>query len=528
MTPKSHRAVATLTGILAVALLAAPAPLAAQAGPPAAAGNPAALATLSRPTGRFGRTLGLPKDGRDLYIPDEDYIRFPLPPGAEAYGDVDALKIKSTMGEITAISRKSRDDGNQYWGRIPGTPYDRMIQDWVMAKFEKLGLSDVRRQEIAMKPLWYPTAWTAAFTVDGARHALKSVFPITLSPPAAGDGITAPVVWVGLGTAADFQGRDVRGKTVMIYSLPTPGGRDHSADWSGAVRRANDAGAAVILVEMGFAGDAQSEPEGAVGANAPTLTITPDEANLIRDQLDQGRAVSFHLRLLTEERRGLKTANVWGVLPGAGREQILIMAHTDAFFEGAMDNASGLAMMLDIARHNAAVPMAQRPRTLVFLTTPDHHHGSAGIGWVRDNYDWSNVALIVNSEHPSQTLLYNLDAGLMTANEVSARRWFVGGSDALRALVRQTFREFGVATYHKSEVSPGGELSQIYAKAPSFHVIDHVTYHTTLDTADLVPAVGIEAATRAFLKIIDKANAMTRQEIAAAPADLSDPTRPVK
>src|SRR5712671_5198103 len=110
-------------------------------------------ASLSRPTGRFGRTLGLPKDGKDLYIPDEDYIRFPLPPGAEAYADVDALKIKSMMGEVTAISRKSRDDGNQYWGRIPGTTYDRMTQDWVMAQFKKLGLVDVRRQEIAMKPL---------------------------------------------------------------------------------------------------------------------------------------------------------------------------------------------------------------------------------------------------------------------------------------------------------------------------------------------------------------------------------------
>ena len=202
------------------------------------------------------------------------------------------------------------------------------------------------------------------------------------------------------------------------------------------------------------------------------------------------------------------------------------MAHSDSFFEGAMDNASGIAMMLDIARHYAAVPQEKRPRTLVFLTTPDHHHGSAGIQWVRDNYGWSKVALIVNCEHPSQTLLYNLDAGLMTANEVSAHRWFVGGSDALRTLVRDSLREFGVALYRKSEVQPGGELSQIFRKAPSFHIIDHVIYHTTLDTADLVPAWGLESATRAFLKIIDKANTMTTAEIAAEPVNTSDPTRP--
>ena len=58
------------------------------------------------------------------------------PPGEEAYADVDAVKIKAVIGEITAISRKSRDDGNQYRGRIPGTPYDRMTQDWVIGQFK--------------------------------------------------------------------------------------------------------------------------------------------------------------------------------------------------------------------------------------------------------------------------------------------------------------------------------------------------------------------------------------------------------
>src|ERR1700680_1317431 len=138
---KSHRVIAMLIGVGALASWAD----ACQAKPPLAPSaaverNAPALATLSRPTGRFGRTLGLPKDGKDLFIADEDYIRFPLPQGAEAYADVDALKIKAMIGEITAISRKSRDDGNQYWGRIPGTPYDRMTQDWVIDRFKQLGL----------------------------------------------------------------------------------------------------------------------------------------------------------------------------------------------------------------------------------------------------------------------------------------------------------------------------------------------------------------------------------------------------
>src|SRR5258706_15829853 len=207
------------------------------------------------------------------------------------------MKIKATIGEITAISRKSRDDGNQYWGRIAGTAYDRMTEDWVMDRFKKLGLTGIRRQEIAMKPLWYPTSWSAEVSVEGKTLALKSAFPITESPGTTGNGMTAPIIWLGLGTAADFRGLAAKGKAPRIYSTATPGGRDHSADWSGAIKRANDAGAALILVEMGFPGNAQSEPEGAVGSSAPTITITPDDANLIRDRLDESQQVALHLKL---------------------------------------------------------------------------------------------------------------------------------------------------------------------------------------------------------------------------------------
>ena len=76
-----------------------------------------------------------------------------------------------------------------------------------------------------------------------------------------------------------------------------------------------------------------------------------------------------------------------------------------------------------------------------------------------------------------------------------------------------SFREFGVSLYTQPEVRPGGELSQLYDRAPSFHIIDHVIYHTTLDTAAMVPAWGMEAATRAFLKILDGVNGLSLADI---------------
>jgi putative aminopeptidase FrvX len=132
----------------------------------------------------------------------------------------------------------------------------------------------------------------------------------------------------------------------------------------------------------------------------------------------------LRLRADIERKAGLKTANVWGVLPGMTDENILIMAHTDAMFDGALDNASGLVMLMEIARYYAAKPKAERRRTITFVTTPDHHHGATGVKWINQNMrDFpGKTALMVNCEHPSQTQTYRLGGGLMTSTTTSARR----------------------------------------------------------------------------------------------------------
>ena len=461
--------------------------------------------------------LGLPRDHDKLAIPDEAYPRYPLLPGQEAYADVDGLKIKSVVKQITAISDKSRDAGDFYWGRITGTPYDRMTTDWMLGQFQQLGMENVHREPFTAAPLWYPTSVTASYASDGKTEKLLTLFPIAETKPTPADGITADAVWVGLGTDADFIGRDVKGKAVIIYSVLTPGGRNHSAgDRNGAydsINRANKAGAAMVITIMGMPGNALFEPEGANQTTVPSMTISQDEGYVLRDLLGAGKQVKISLKLTIEERRDLASANVFGTLPGMSDEQVFVMAHTDAFFEGAMDNASGMAMLLDIARHYAAMPKSARPRTMVFAGTPDHHHGSAGLMKIRDGYDWSKVAFIVNCEHPSQTLLYLFGGDLMTSNAISARRWYANGSDGFRRLVYNTLRDFNVSVYTVPESNAGGSLGPLTSKAVAFHIIDHVIYHTTLDTPELVPAWGLEDATRGFLKIIDTANRMTRAEI---------------
>jgi hypothetical protein len=68
--------------------------------------------------------LGIPRDLDKLAPQDSEYPVFPLLPGQEAYRDVDGYRIKELLKEFTAISLQSQKDGEQFWGRIPGTKYD--------------------------------------------------------------------------------------------------------------------------------------------------------------------------------------------------------------------------------------------------------------------------------------------------------------------------------------------------------------------------------------------------------------------
>jgi hypothetical protein len=211
------------------------------------------------------------------------------------------------------------------------------------------------------------------------------------------------------------------------------------------------------------------------------------------------------------------------VLPGTTDEHIAVMAHTDSFFEGAMDNASGIGPMIELADHYANMPKAQRRRTMTFFTSSAHHSPSgedAGLRWIHNNMQamFAKTALIVNCEHTSQVQTYLIGNSLVGSNTVSARRWFVGASDRLKAIVANSFKTFGIAVYSRPETRPGGELGIVFTDAPSFHIIDHAIYHTDMDTPALVPEPGLEAAVRSFAKIVDEVNQLDLSQLKTSAA----------
>ena len=226
--------------------------------------------------------------------------------------------------------------------------------------------------------------------------------------------------------------------------------------------------------------------------------------------------VKVKLHLDVDERTGLRDASVWGELPGTTDEDIIIMAHHDAYFEGALDNASGMSVMLGLAEYFSKIPQAQRRRTLKFVTTSGHHAGSLGTKWMSDNKATflAKTALIINCEHVSVTQTYPWGPALRKSTQTDARRWWVFGSKQLADVILESYRTFGVAVYHEMEPNASGDMGQVSRDAPTMQLIESPNfYHSDHDRPEVVPASGLEAVARAFAKIVDRVNRLDRRDI---------------
>lgn len=489
--------------------------------PPPRQPEPAPAAGSARPIPTYQPLLD--DQGR---VKGEAFIPGPALAAADRiYADIDGARMKGLVNEVVAISRRSRDDGNKYWGRIAGTKYEVMTADLLETKFKSLGMTDIHRKAFDLRPQWFPIDWNVTASGGGKTLSFTSMLPASGSAAIKGE-MEADAIWVGLGTAGDFVNRDVRGKAVVIHTMLAPGQMGQSAAFEGAIRRANDAGAAAVIVIWGYAENYAVWQGLGAQVTIPGFFVGFEDGKALRD-LMAASPTKVKLRLQTEMREGLQSHSIYGTLPGTTDESIIVLAHMDGWFDAALDNASGISVMLTIAEHFSKVPREQRRRSIVFVGTAGHHVGSPNSPYLRDQRAEliAKTALMINCEHVSAAQMLNWSTRFREATGVEPRRWWVHGSPRLFDVVLGAYHTFGVNVVGDMDPRASGEMGQIDTIAPSIQLIrSPENKHTDHDIPEYVPAVGLQAVGRAFAKIIDEVNKLNRSDI-LAPAAMP-PTAP--
>ena len=184
------------------------------------------------------------------------------------------------------MSRRYRDQGHQFWGRIIGTSADEENAQWMLDKFRRAGLTDVRQQLFDLPPQWMPQSWSVSASSGDQTLKLGTAQPTHRSPGTGPEGLDLEAVDVSLASAGDLANRDLKGKAVFFYS--TDFNSRHATINGGAWKRIEDAGAAAIFVTILVPGNLKFQfyP---VNTRVPTFALGYQDGLAVREMIGKAR-----------------------------------------------------------------------------------------------------------------------------------------------------------------------------------------------------------------------------------------------
>lgn len=299
--------------------------------------------------------------------------------------------------------------------------------------FQRFGLAETAQTSPGSVTITGPKG--ARTWADASDVVLRRI------PGSPNPDVSAPLVFVGYGIDDpkhghdDYRGLDVKGKIVVaLANFPANTPSEPGAYYAGEKRRmASDRGAVgmiqiypravanirpwpSVIRNARFAAVSWLEADGkphqddglkvtayAQGEAAEALFAgSPKSLTQILDAADKGAPRGFALKTSAHiidhtDTQQISSANVVGILPGSdptlAAEYIVLSAHsdhigitpaspndkpdTDRINNGALDNAAGIATMIEVAR--AATQAADKPRrSLIFLASTGEEEGLLG------------------------------------------------------------------------------------------------------------------------------------------------------
>lgn len=459
-----------------------------------------------------------------------------LPAGEAPAAEFSAATMKADVQTIVQFARESlatKEVGSgQMWGRIAGFPSSDKTVAWAADQFRKAGIKDVRIQPIAQdakSTLWLPLSWQVkllgdpAFGSGSSDLVLESALPVGPSD-IPGGSMTAPLVYVGAASPAVLNHIDVKGKIAVQLIVP----QGHMLFERGAVDARSEAlmkrGAVGVFNIVRLPGNELSRDFSDCGN--PCFNIGGRDGWFLEALLDRAMQagaqdkVRVQIDLKTQTFRGLKATNAVAVIPGKSTEAIVLNAHVDGWFDGAGDNADGLAVLVALARHYGK-PANTPARTLVFVASAGHH--TPGINgprsFVTTNPDLAKQAvMLVNIEHVAQrnfspartTSRDGYREAVADSGEAPIAVGVTNNSPLLQGLIDDGPARYGVnfiserSTFQSGEA--GGWSTLNVAKVCVMQAPP--LYHTTGEVLDVISTPGLERIARFlafFVSAVDRA-----------------------
>lgn len=411
---------------------------------------------------------------------------------------VDREQLERIVRELTA---------GELQGRRSGERGGQLAADYLAEAFRTLGLSplggDSHRQAFSFPYYAHSEPYGASLTYGGKSYHLVYRHDYRFQAFSGHGQLEADLVYVGRGTPAEYAGRVLTGQWALIRITRRPD--FHTAQAMAATARAMGAGGVAFLLDdsswLARADGSQQIIPGfpAIALAARTLTdLAPEKGPPDNWQLGAtGFRLAAQVGVIAEARRG---ENILGILePEGGRPPtltVLIGAHYDHLgqdldggtFPGAFDNASGCAILLEVARVLRADPL---PLRLIFAAWGAEEVGLHGSAHFADTGSGPRPDLVINLDSlggPGELIIGYNERALSSALDLAQAAAAQGRNYRLVASTAgsdgHSFARAGFPVIYLHE-SP----------APIEHTLD--------DTADKLSYGSLAAVTSALIKTLE-------------------------
>ncbi len=272
--------------------------------------------------------------------------------------------LDTILAEVLGRPHSFRDLGelcDRVGGRIAGTEAGRQAEDWALAAFARHGLPQIWTHPLDLE-VW--ERGSLSVVVQGAGGWQLTAVAHANSPRQVDHD--ADVVDVGHGRATDFaeRGANLEGAVALCDEEVPPGERNPHRSERLAQAVAHGAGGLLILSSAsgGLARTGVCHPRLAPIAS---LGISREDGLRLRRLLSGGARPRIAISMRNRQFNGCGR-NVLAEIPGRDPDAGLVLAgaHLDSWdlAQGATDNGLGVAIVLEMARALARLPVASRPR----------------------------------------------------------------------------------------------------------------------------------------------------------------------
>ncbi|MBI4647450.1 MAG: M28 family peptidase [Bacteroidia bacterium] len=418
-----------------------------------------------------------------------------------------------------------------YFGRNAGTIYDRMTGIYIKDKLIEYGMQEVWIDTFELcNWQWFPDEMELTL-IGGSSPGVPlqdTIFEHIISVGSNNtsiSGIEGELIYANLCEPSDLAGLDLTERIVLVRTLPD---MQHPLDSSQKNffhhtimdNIGNITGGAYgipvgIIVIPWLAGAPLDLNVAKTNGNCngiPNLQISYGEGAYLINVIQSSGADLPNVRMNIQGqwgKYGLYTQNVIGSLQGNGVSDkwIIFQAHIDGYLSAANDNASGLAALLDLARHYGQINQFERNYNMMFVATAAHHNGP-GCGSTTFSQMYDTILIkterIFNIEHIASNSLYPDDTVMHVLfvtdmNPDIINYWQEGftlfGDNLKICLTISDGYQADLFPYETLNV-PASMLFEPY----------FFWYHTNHDTPENISPDHIESVTKIYAFVTDKLN----------------------